>query len=87
SSRRYDRPDGHIKPPERTQIWIKLGGQGQRYSPTTQKRWRPEKLNRIKKARESSRALVTKSNANDNRHNCCSVQMNLRAPDQKKPTI
>ncbi|MGJ5135683.1 hypothetical protein ACQR1U_30980, partial [Bradyrhizobium oligotrophicum] len=23
---RYDRPDGHIKPPERTQIWIKLGG-------------------------------------------------------------
>ncbi|MGJ4992757.1 hypothetical protein ACQR02_33065, partial [Bradyrhizobium sp. HKCCYLS1049] len=26
SSRRYDRPDGHIKPPERTQIWIKLGG-------------------------------------------------------------
>ena len=24
----YDRPDGHIKPPERTQIWIKLGGKG-----------------------------------------------------------
>ncbi len=35
SSRRYDRPDGHIKPPERTQIWIKLGGKVTRKASTS----------------------------------------------------